>query len=154
MTTYFDAAGTDKLLLPPEFRLAADLANVAAVAERDVIGQYTDRAHYSWYTARVSDSEGGTPELVNASLGIYVFLRGYKADSALADVDLKAALKQEVVDVIVWRLRQHNADPLVASQSSGDGKSTTWRDNADRPFPNGFGRWLRLFDLREPVWGM
>ena len=157
MATYFDStAQADKNLLPPEFRAATDLANVAADAEKDVIEQYAARSHYSWYTARVNVNEGGAPELVNTNLGIYVFLRGYKADAAHVDVDpdLKDALKRTVADVITWRLRQHNADPLVASQSSVDGKSTTWRDSAVYLFPRGFDRRLRRFDLRELCWGM
>lgn len=157
MATYFDTQEqADQNLLPPEFRGAADLANVAVEAEKDVIEQYTDRAHAWWYTARVMINEGGTPESVNANLSMYVFLRGYKADAAHAavDPDLKDALKRTIAAVIAWRLRQRNADPLVASQSSADGKSTTWRDSAVFLFPRGFDRRLRRFDLREPVWGM
>ena len=156
MATYFDATDSaHKLLLPPAVRTAADLANVATDAEKDVIGQYTDRAHYTLYTARVAAGEG-TPELVNASLGLYVYLRGYKQDAADAavDADLKDALRREIASVITWRFRQNDVNTLLSSEADGHGKSQSLRPGAENVFPPGFGRRLQPFDIREPVWGI
>jgi len=156
MALYFDSTvAADKNLLPPAMRTNADLANVAARAEKDVISQYTARAHYLLFTARQVSSEG-TPELVNANLGLYVYLRGYKVDAADAatDAGLKDALKNEVADTIAWRIAQRDVNTLTQSEADGAGKSQTLHPNAIGLFPPGFGRWLRAFDIREPVWGV
>ena len=155
MATYFDSTGNDKLLLPPAMRTNADLANVAARAERDVIGQYTDRAHYLLFTARQGTADVA-PELINATLSIYVYLRGYKVDAADAatDAGLKDALKNEIADTIAWRIAQRDVNTLTQSEADGSGKSQTLHPNAIGLFPPGFGRWLRAYDLREPVWGV
>lgn len=155
MATYFDSTGTDKLLLRPASRSNTDLANIAAEAEKDVIGHYRGRMPDSLYTARIGSS-GVAPELVNETLGLYVFLAGYKVDAADAatDVDLKAALKREIASVIDWRLMQRDVNTLTTSESDGAGKSVSLRPDAAGVFPPGFGRWLRDFDLREPVWGI
>jgi len=51
MTTYFDpTSAADKLLLPPSMRSDAELSNVAALAEADVIGYYTQDPSYFLYT--------------------------------------------------------------------------------------------------------
>jgi hypothetical protein len=153
MATYFVVAD-DKPLLRPANRTNADLANVAADAEKDVIGAYTDRAHYTLYTARVGSSEG-TPEFVNEALSLYVFLRGYKVDAAdaLTDPDLKDALKREIAGVIDWRLMQRDVNTLTTSESDGAGKSVSLRPGAEGVFPPGFGRRLRPYDIREVCWG-
>jgi hypothetical protein len=153
VATYFDSTqATDKNLLPPEFRSAADLANVAADVEKDVIGHYTEHGRDTLFRASRDFSQPG--EQVNENLSLWVRLRGYKADAAHADVDpdLRDALKRTIADVITWRLRQHNADPLMASESS-DQRSKTWRDSAVYTFPRSWDRRLRNFDLTEPVWG-
>jgi hypothetical protein len=154
VATYFDSTGTDKLLLVPAVRTNADLVNVAAEAEKDVIAHYTARAHYLLNTVRLGSMEG-TPELVNSSLGLYVFLRGYKVDAndAAVDTDLKAALKREIASVIEWRIRQRDVNTLTTSEADGAGKSVSLRADANAVFPPGFGRRLRPFDIREPVWG-
>lgn len=152
MATYFDSAA-DKNLLRPASRTNVDLANVAAEAEKDVIEHYSDRAHYTLYTARHCLPQSG--ELVNEDLGLYVFLRGYKVDAAHADVDpdLKDALKREIAAVIDWRIMQRDVNTLTTSESDGAGKSVSLRPGAEHVFPPGFGRRLRRFDTREPVWG-
>lgn len=154
MATYFDSTqAADKNLLRPGNRTNTDLANVAADVEKDVIEHFTARAHYTLYTARASLPVAG--ELVNESLGLYVFLRGYKADAADAavDSDLKDALKREIAGVIDWRLMQRDVNTLTTSESDGSGKSISLRGDANAIFPPGFGRRLRNFDLREPTWG-
>jgi hypothetical protein len=156
MANYFDytQAGDKNLLLPAQ-RTNADLVNVAAEAEKDVIEQYTERAHYSWYTARLSLNAELAPEPVNTNLGLYVFLRGYKQNAAdpAVDPDLKDALKREIADVISWRFRQRDVNTLTTSESDGAGKSVSLRPDSNATFPRGFGRRLRRFDIREPVWG-
>lgn len=155
MATYFDATVQgDKDLLPFAARSNADLAKIAARVEKEVINEYTDRAHYLLYTAR-ADSLEGTPELVNSTLSLYVYLRGYKVDAADAAVDasLKTALKNEIADVIAWRIARNDVNTLTTSESDGSGKSQSIHPNAVRLFPPGFGRWLKPFDLREVCWG-
>jgi len=156
VATYFDSTGNDKLLLVPAVRTNADLANVAAEAEKDVIEHYSDRSHYFWYTARYGAPIEGTPELVNANLGLYVYLRGYKVDAndAAVDTSLKDALKREIASVIEWRIKQRDVNLLTTSEADGSGESVQLRPDANAVFPPGFGRRLRRFDIREPVWGM
>jgi hypothetical protein len=155
VATYFDpTVQGDKDLLPFAARSNADLAKIAARVEKEVIAEYTDRAHYQLYTARGEALEG-TPELVNSTLGIYVYLRGYKVDAndAAVDPSLKDALKNEIADVIAWRIKRNDVNTLTTSEADGSGKSQSIHPNAVGLFPPGFGRWLRAFDLREPVWG-
>jgi hypothetical protein len=153
MATYFDATvQADKDLLPFAARSNADLVKIAARVEKEVIAEYTDRAHYLLYTAR-GESLEGTPELINADLSLYVYLRGYKVDAAAADASLKDALKNEIADVIAWRIKRNDVNTLTTSEADGHGKSQSIHPNAVGLFPPGFGRWLRAFDLREPVWG-
>jgi len=155
MATYFDATVQgDKDLLPFAARSNADLVKIAARVEREVINEYTERAHYMTYTAR-ADSLEGTPELVNSALSLYVYLRGYKVDAADAAVDasLKVALKNEIADTIAWRIAKNAINPLTTSEADGSGKSQSLHPNAVNLFPPGFGRWLRAFDIREVCWG-
>lgn len=155
MATYFDSTVQgDKDLLPFAMRSNADLAKIAARVEKEVIAEYTDRAHYTLYTARQGMTEG-SPELINSDLSIYVYLRGYKVDAADAAVDagLKDALKNEIADTVAWRIKKNDVNTLTTAEADGHGKSQSIHPNAVGLFPPGFGRWLRPYDLREPVWG-
>lgn len=155
MATYFDStAPADKNLLRPGSRTNTDLANVAAEAEKDVIEHYTRAGRSAVYTSRAVWQDG-SPVLVNATLGLYVFLAGYREDAADAavDADLKDALRREIAGVIDWRIMQRDVNTLAMSESDGTGKSVSLRGDANAVFPPGFGRRLRNFDLREPTWG-
>lgn len=152
MATYFDSAA-DKNLLPPEQRGYADLANLAAEVEKDCIEQYTVRADSGWYTAPSLVGQGGEP--VGAStLQLYVMLKGYKVDSAHADVDadLKDALKRTVADVITWRIERRLRGQAL-SGTSVQGVSRAYIEAASGLWPRGWDRRLRRFDLRTPAWG-
>lgn len=155
MANYFVVA-SDTGLLPPAIRTNADLANVAAEAEKDVIEHYTDRVRPTWYTARVNTVSENVGELVNSSLGLYVYLRGYKKDAndAAVDADLKDALKREIAGVIAWRLAKRDVNTLTLSEADGSGKSLSLHQSVMSDFPPGFGKKLRRFDTREPAWGM
>jgi hypothetical protein len=156
MATYFDSTvQADKDLLPFAARSNADLAKIAARVEKEVIGEYTQRAHYLLYTAREGSGEGA-PELINSSLGIYVYLRGYKVNAADAatDAGLKDALKNEIADVIAWRIQRGDVNTLTTSEADGSGMSKSIHPNAVNLFPPGFGRWLRPYDIREPLWAV
>jgi hypothetical protein len=163
MTTYFDPNDVTHLaLLPPEFREAQDLVDVAAEAEADVINRYTQRAPDLRYTAQFPAVGEGDPVVVlltdrQATLvgdGLYVFLHGYQedADHASVDPDLKVDLRRAVVELIKWRCRSWSRDPAVQSEGNRDGMSRAYRDSADEPFPKGWDRWLRKHDTREPAW--
>ena len=143
---YFDVTDTEHLkLLPIDMREASDIANVAAEAEADVIGRYTE--------------EGGSADRICTELedgsgngiGISVYLNGYSLTPAEAESNFAADLRREIAGVIRWRLKQREKDPLIASESSGEFKGRTFRDDAEQPFPPGFGRWLRNYDTRRPL---
>lgn len=156
MATYFDAtAPADKALLPPEQQSYTDLAALAVDVEQDVINEYTARAHYWFYTARLMASLEGTPEPVNTALSLYVYLRGYKVNSAdvAVDVDLKNALKRTIAEMISWRISRRIRGETLASQSV-QGVSRAYLAATAALWPKGWDRRLRHFDLREPCWGM
>lgn len=158
MATYFDPTNqADVSLVHPDVRAAKDLAFVAGEVEADVIHEYTKRTPSWLYTLRYTGLAGDEPfTTVNTALAINVYLRGYTVDANDPTVDpsLKAALKRAVAGVIGYRLMQRNVDPFTRSQSTGDSKSVTYRDDATALFPRGWERWLREFDTREAPWGM
>lgn len=155
MATYYDASlQAHKDLLPPEQRAYADLANLATECEKDVIEQFTERARDSIYTAPSLVGEGG--EQVGATdMQRYVRLRGYKADSAHADVDadLKDALKRTIADVLSWRIERRLRGQAL-SGTSVQGVSRAYIEAAAGLWPRGWDRRLRTFDLRIPAWGI
>ena len=157
MTTYFQASEqTDKDLLPPAARTNQDLAKLAARVEKEVISQYTRRAPATAYTARAGTTLGGAAVLVNSAMSIYVYLRGYTVDASdpAVDAGLKDALKNEIADVIAWRIAQRDVNVMTTSESSSNDGSKSLRQDVGRLFPPGFGRWLKDYDLREPAWGV
>ena len=149
MATYFDPTNAeDKKLLPESMRSSTELANLHAVAERDVIRHFTRRR---------SSSSIGFPtlaETVNQDLGLAVFLLGYKADSTDADVDadLKQALKETIADVIAWRFKRINKDGAIASETViGKALGVKWRPSSSSSFPPNFAWRLSNFDLRTDI---
>jgi len=152
MATYFTSTDAGDLkLLPESMRGAtAELVNISAVAERDVIRTFTRRESQF--------SILGFPtlaEVVNQNIGLVVFLAGYKedADHADTDADLKQALKETIADVTSWRFKRTNRDAGIASESTDVGKTVTWRKKTASNFPPNFSWRLSNFDLREPAWG-
>lgn len=169
MATYFDS-GSDTALLKSGHRTHSDLATVAAVAEADVIGKYTERPPEVLYTARIGNnvnglatgavgrfedvSSAGLPETSTAP-ELRVYLLGYKTDSAHADVDpqLRTALKRTIADVINWRLSLLTKDAAVES-ASDDKKSRSYAVNAQDDFPPDWDKRLIPFDSREGLIGL
>ena len=149
MTTYFDPTDSDdKKLLPESMRSSTELANIHAVAERDVIRHFTRRSTVSAL---------GFPSLaetVNQDLGLVVFLLGYKEDASDDDVDsdLKQALKETIADVVAWRFKRINRDGAIAAESVlGKALGVTWRPSSSSSFPPNFA-WRRSnFDLRAEI---
>jgi len=144
---YFDPTNEEHLkLLPTDMREASDLTNVAAEAEADVIQYFTseDPPTSSLDYVELQDDDG-------YGIGRYVCLRGYATDPTEAETFLQTAMRREIAGVIRWRLKQREKDPLIASESSGEFKGRTFRNDAEQPFPPGFGRWLRPFDTRRPL---
>lgn len=173
MTTYFDPNNTgDKNLLPPGMRSDSELANVASLAEADVIGYYTQEPAYFLYTNQLGlqgffDASFGVGEDITNQIApanavvpqVRVFLRGYKADAAdpAVDPNLKLALKRSIAEVIAWRLNQwKEIEPGVASSSGTDAgtpKSKTFRATAEDRYPTDWTRWLYPYDSRPQLWG-
>lgn len=153
MAAYFDTTdNADLAMLPKILRTAEELADVAAESEADVILQYTE--------PQAADSEDFTLRenlRFNVQTGDFefVYLAGFTEDAADPDVDpgLKKAMKRTVAAVIHWRLNQWKREPGVISESDDRGKSRTYSDQIDSPFPPGWDRWLAPFDTREPAWG-
>jgi hypothetical protein len=152
VATYFTSTEVNDLkLLPESMRGAtAELANISAQAERDVIRTFTRRdSRYSLL---------GFPTLavvVNSDLGLVVFLSGYTedADDADVDADLKQSLKETIAEVVAWRFMRRNKDLGITSESTDIGKTVSWSKKASSRFPPDFAWRLSNFDLREPVWG-
>ena len=158
MTTYFDPVA-DVNRLRPENRNYSDLANLAADVEKDVIESYTFQRLQGFYTVQWLsplgwDYAGYGEPVGNPVNRLYVGLRGYKTDAsdAAVDSDLKDALKRAIATVIDWRIGQRLRQQAIAS-SSVQGVSRAYLEEARDPFPRGWDRMLRRFDIRTPVWG-
>lgn len=171
MQPYFDPTDVrDLALLPPQFRGADDLANVASDVEAEVINHYTRRAHDARYTllqpvAQPPIGFSTTPSFVytprgyatDLGNGTLVYLVGYTVDAAdtACDPMLKAALKRAIARAIAWRLRQWDRDPTVRTEASPQGQVTrTFREDAVNPFPPEFESSLSKFDSRPAVWAL
>lgn len=171
MTSYFDTTN-DKTLLPPAYRNHAELANVAVLAESDVIGYFTEDPPYWLYTTQLGlqgflDASSGTGEdVTNLSAPasaivpqLRVYLRGYKVDASHANVDpnLKLALKRTIAEVIAWRLNQWTVIEAgmqsVSGQEGGVPKSKSFRPGAEEAFPPDWTRRLYPYDSRKLPWG-
>lgn len=173
-TPYFDATNEfDTNLLPAALRTDSELLVLAQLVEADVIAHFTRHVPSTAYTARegVSDEprfgdSGWVTDVVGEDVSnqaapagavvpqIRVYLRGYKADAAdpAVDPNLKLALKRAIAEVIRWRLAQWKSEQQALSSSAdGGGKSRSYRDSADDPFPKGWDRWVRPFRSDEPL---
>ncbi len=153
MASYFQVTEkADLELLPETMREGKELSGIAVQAERDVIAQFTER-----FTA-VSHYEGllNTDIYLNMDLSLVIFLRGYTTDSGDADVDvdMKAALKDTIAEVIKWRMRKRLVNPLLDSQSDDSGKSVTYRSETREPFPPNWDWRMTPFDARPVTWSL
>lgn len=166
MASYFDSTpeSQDLLLLPESMRKSQEIANIATVAERDVIAKYTTRSprwrhgphFWNWGFGSWYGQCSYVLTLGNQTLTFYVWLLGYKEDADDADVDpdLKQALKDTIADVVAWRVRNRLKDPTIMSESTDDGKTVTYNDQVRSPLPPDFDWRLLPFSVREPAWGI
>lgn len=153
MTTYFNVGAPEDLrLLPTGSREAKDLPDVAALAEADVINEYTRTVVSIDSWAIVTQYR---PATQLAGTDRWVYLRGFKEDaSQVTDVGFGVAMKRAIAEVIRWRLGDWKTDQRVESEgSTTEGRSRSYRDDARDTFPPGWDRWLEPFDTREPAWG-
>jgi hypothetical protein len=149
MATYFDPTNAaDLKLLRSAFRDVAEILEIAAGAEADVIRMYTGRL-YPWSAGKVMvgppTSIGGNPER-------FVYLWGYTVDSAAASADFLDALKRTVAHVVDWRIGVSKRDP-----SMGAGQTKTIRSlagDANTEFPRGWNWRLHEYDVRpdSTIW--
>lgn len=156
---YFNAGGADNdvTLLPIRFRDAQELPDLADVVEQEIIAFYTRSTHFdpiwahretSWGTIIWSGPYAGAVKIAD---GLYVMLRGYAEDAALAELRFKDAMRREIAHVLRWRLPQGKREPGVESDSDGD-RSTSFRDSADDRFPTSFPAHVGPFVVSEPVY--
>jgi len=148
---------SDLQLLPAALREDEDLAAIADECEAATLARFTGvlpgRASLARDYAAFSLSSVPTGAYtVDASDGVYVFLRGYEPDIADCEARLAAALKREIAGLIRWRHAQWRMNPTSASESSGQGdKAISYREDKNLAFPPTFGMYLRPFDLRPPA---
>ena len=145
---YFDTTNPAHLaLLPQAIRAHEELADVAAVAEDEVIEYFSLPAAVAPSGAVVRDR--GT------AVERHVCLRGYAIDAALAQAALAAALRREIAGVVRWRLAQRARKPLLTSETAGDPMTVkNYRDDAESRWPPGFGAGLRCYRLHADYAGV
>lgn len=153
---YFRTSGNPNDLgsLPQALRDHSDLANVALMAEADVLAHFTtdrlewtsERSDPSWQEAVTLD-EGTAVER-------YVLLRGYHVDPTLAPTAFAAAFRRAIATVIRWRVAQDEKKPNVTSEASGSKTSRSYRADAEHRLPPGFGLSLEPFRIRRDLGGL
>lgn len=141
MATYFDSNKQEDLkLLREAHRDVSELAELASGAEADVLRYYTGRI-FPWYAGRVMvgppTSIGGDPER-------FIYLWGYKVDSAAASVDFKDALRRTIGQVLDWRIARAKKDPMLTV----DYKKGVFRGDANAELPRGWSWRLKEYDVR------
>lgn len=152
MAPYFDwTDDNDLALLRKKSRESEDLETLAPQVEADVIEYYTtavDPLLRGWYA---SPYRAATQ--IETGSNRWVFLRGYTLDAAdpTCDPALKLAMKRTIATVIEWRLAQQHKDPLVQTAAGQQAATTTYRPDANDPFPLNWDRWLASFNTRE-IW--
>ena len=153
MTTYFTHnTEADLALLPERYRGYSDLENIAAQVEADVISRYTDM-NQPWGYTRRSYNPASTE--INSDTGLAVFLSEYAADASAADTNFADAMRRTIAEVIAWRIRWVNSNPLLEGESTSEsGKSRTYRQQAFSAFPPHWDWRLKPYDTRERGWGL
>ena len=144
MPSYFNAAKDEDLaLLPESVRNNKDvLADIAVIAERDVVYRYRvyRETTSTWDPTQCFDITGDN------GVGFWICLRDYNPDSSLVNAELAEDLRQEIASVVAWRAFQEGENPLKGSLRGGNESGN--RPQANRRFPPDFGRLLNVHDLR------
>lgn len=154
---YFDSTDpTHTALIRNDHRTYSDLANIAAVVERDVINAYTRvpfvaQAYEQIFTDVTVTTPPGSFPIGDGRR--FVMLRGFDADPTLADPYLVLALRDTIADQIEWRIAQQSVSPLEATRSvQREGTTVTMRSDAGNRFGPHWNARLRSFDI-TPVLG-
>lgn len=158
---YFNAeAPADLALLPTRIRADEELADLVRVVQADILARYTVGAFEApLYTrpeagglARPGEYGvfAGAEEIAD---GLWVTLRGYNPDPALADASFREAFRREIGNVLRWRVRHAKRDPDLASEAKAD-RTLTYRDDAADLFPPTFPMHLRPFEVGVTPWGL
>lgn len=150
MAKYFDANNKqDVRLLPSWMREHADVADYAVRMTAEIVAHFTytdfDGPAYGWELVGASwvQTEGPLEGMVKLTDNLYVSLRGYNVDPALADSFFADAFKREIAESIRWRMMNERRTATVDPD-------TTEGQAALEPFPSSFPRFLRPFVV-EPV---
>jgi hypothetical protein len=137
----------DLALLPPAIRDYADMANVAASAEEDVLAEFT--------RDRIDD--GGLAVILDENTPVerFVWLKGYAPDPFDAEDAFVAAYRREIANVIRWRIARDDKKPNVDSETASSSRTTrSYRSDAEERFPPDFGRALKFFIIGRVRWGI
>lgn len=156
MPSFFNAnpESPDLQLLPASVRKDEDLVAIAAECEAAVLAQFTGLIHQAtqYGDAAAFPVVGLVPTgayALDATNGLYVFLRGYDPVRASCPEPLATALVREIAGVIRWRRTQWRDNPQTAAESDGDGgASKSFREDKNARFPQDFGAYLRPYDIR------
>jgi hypothetical protein len=159
---YFNLANQDCIaLMAPEDLDATGIERIAEEAEASVIAHYTRDIAGRWDIGRnITFSSGsvGLPSLdgytpIGGSLVVY--LRYYCVDPANlgtteAELAFLLAMRRTVAAVIQWRLLQETMN-IAAVQETRGGRHLIKDWWQREPFPWGWDRWLKPFDLRPAL---
>ena len=129
---YFDASdNAHKALLPTDLRGRSDLADLAAVAEADVLDAFT---RYD---------EAAEADVVD--------LRGYDSDPEGAEASLASTLRRTIANVIRWRAALWDREPAASMEVRGS-RTKSYKGSSDSDFPPNWRRPLRRFETgRSPL---
>ena len=148
MAKYFDANNKqDVRLLPSWMRTHADVADYAVRMTAEIVAHFTytdfDGPAYGWELVGADwvMSEGPLTGMVKLTDNLYVALRGYNTDPALANSFFATAFKRELAEAIIHRMKSERRG---GKQQEGETKES------NEPFPTSFPRFLRPFVV-EPV---
>lgn len=127
--------------LRPDYRDYSDLENVAAFAEREILGFYTRRTPaYGSYQAGPNS---------------FVLLRGFNPDPMLTEPMLLESLLDTTAVLIEWKVALSDASPIESSRAADrDGATITMRPEARFRFPPHWNSRLREFSLITIPWGL
>jgi len=147
MASYFNT-GTDTALLHPSVRTHAELANIAAAAEYDVIQAYTYRVKGKSFNSQVQIQPDGPYYYTTEDYVVY--LDGFNPDADHANVSalLKEALQRTIADVISHRILNINSAGGSILEEKRGRRTIKYADAKDLLYPEDWDSRLASFDLR------